>query len=480
MTGSLGRIVACTVMLGRYFSRRVLNVGPLRSWGARALLGLTLLAFVVGAAVVAYQFMRPVGSELSVWHYVFDLTSVSVTMLVLGIFMGLRLLLGGSASLLEFTDQLPVSHRERRGALLAFEAAALVLITAVLLAAMGIASTMILGPGGVLLASTPIATGIVVYLVVTIAHNGGDLLLAAVGLRRVRSTILMLLTFATLLWLNARMTSLVGAVSLPDAPGGRTFIGLNLMPWILHTHGAGAYVGVALLLIAVLALAAVLSAPDAHPSHHRFVNLVLPRRPSGPWTVHLAYALRNQHLWLGASLATALFAYLAGTDSLHPLWAAALLSFPGMYHYGNTRSLRILHPERGAWSIWGRMMVSQTAVVCAFMSLGLLVLALTRPELLPGSLEPSLGALAAVVFAVLVGSAFPAENDNPFSALLGSLVLAVILSFVGILTGLLQLPPSATVPLLAALAALAVLVSVWSIHFHETRSRHEVPQTLAV
>jgi len=478
--GSLTRVAACTGMLARYFSRRALALGPLRSWAARALILLTMVAFVVGAAVVAYQFMRPVGSELGVWRYVFDLTSVSVTMIVLGIFMALRLLVGGASAVRDFTAQLPVSHRERRGALLAFEATTLVLITAVLMAAMGIASTMILGPRGVLLATTPIVTGVVVYLVVTIAHNAGDLLLTLLGLRRVRSTVLLLATFAALLWLNARLVSLVGAVSLPDAPGGRALIGLNLMPWLLHTYGPWAYVLGAGGLVAVLALAAVLTAPNAHPSHHRFVNLALPVRTSGPWGVHLAYALRNQHLWLGVSLAAALFAYLAGTASVHPLWSAALLSFPGMYHYGNTRALRILHPERGPWSIWLRMVGCQTAVVGVFLAAGFGVLALARPELLAGSAEPLLGTVAAVVFAVLVGSAFPAENDNPFSALLGSLVLALILAFVGILTGLLQLPAAATVPLLAALAALAAVVSVWSIHVHETRSRHDVPQALAV
>ncbi len=478
MTGALRRTLLCARMLARYFSRRVLSVGPLRSTAARAVLVLVALAFVAGASVVAYGFMHPVGSDLAVWQYVFDLTSVSVTMMVLGIFMGLKLLLGGG--LIEFTSQLPVDHRERRGAVLAFEFGALAVVVGVMLAAMSIAATLILGPRGVLWATTPLATALVVYLALAIAHNLGDTLLAAIGLRRVRSTVLLLLTFGALLWLNARLTTLIGAVSLPGPGGDRALIGLNLLPWLLGRWGGAAYAVGTLLLISLLALVALLTAPNSHPGPHRFVNLPLPAAVRGPFAVHLGYALRNQHLWLGASLAVALFAFLAGSGPVHPLWAASLLSLPGMYHYGNTRALRVLHPERGAWGIWARMAAAQALVVVGFLAVGQAVLLLVSPGVpAADAVTPALGALAAVAFAVLVGCAFPAENDNPFSALMGTIVLAVILAFVGIVTGLLQLPAGATAPLLASLVALSVAVSVWSIHTHESRSRHEVRQALA-
>ncbi|MDO4719006.1 MAG: hypothetical protein Q4B08_15785, partial [Propionibacteriaceae bacterium] len=209
----------------------------------------------------------------------------------------------------------------------------------------------------------------------------------------------------------------------------------------------------------------------------RFVNVPQPGRARGPWLVHFAYAARNQHLWLSVSLTVAVFAYLSLARGLNPLWACLLLCFPAMYHYGNTRCLRLLHPERGSWRIWRYMILAQFAVVGAFLLAGIAVLAAWWPDAIASGLEPVAGVLGAVVCSVLVGSAFPAENDNPLSVLVGCLVLGICLAFVGVIAGLFNLPGGTGV-LIVALTVLAGASSVWFINSHERRSRYDLPQTV--
>lgn len=373
---AIHRVGTLTFMLARYFVRRVLNVGPLRSWGARAILALVLCGFVIGGAAIAVQFLRPLGTDMATWRYVYDISSVSIAMTALAVFLGLRLLVDGSQNLVEFTYQLPVSHRERRAAIFGFEIACVLAVTLVLASSMGVASLLILGTPGLALAMAPVVT-----------------------------------------------------------------------------------------------------APSAHTAIRRFVNVPQPGRARGPWLVHFAYAARNQHLWLSVSLTVAVFAYLSLARGLNPLWACLLLCFPAMYHYGNTRCLRLLHPERGSWRIWGYMILAQFAVVGAFLLAGIAVLAAWWPDAIASGLEPVAGVLGAVVCSVLVGSAFPAENDNPLSVLVGCLVLGICLAFVGVIAGLFNLPGRTGV-LIVALTVLAGASSVWFINSHERRSRYDLPQTV--
>lgn len=473
MTSSLQRISILSRMIATYVARRVLNVGPLRSWGTRALLALTIVFFVIGGAVVAHQFMSPVGKDQGIWLFVYDLSAISVTLLTLGVFLGLRVVFGGSSSFLRLTHQLPVTQQERRAAMLAFEAAVLALILLVLLAAMSIAVALILGPSAIWLASTPLLTAVVVYLAISLVVNGAERLLGLLGLRRARSAVLLLLIFGVIIWFNSLVPTLVVTASNTEPGAHRTFFWVNLMPWVLDAGGPLALAATAAALIGGLAPLVLLTAPSSPEATRRFINVRLPRRIPALWSAHLAYALRNGHLWLGVSLGTALFVFLTLNGSLQPLWAGALLVLPGMYHYGNTRGLRAIHPEGSPLLTYVRIVGSQAAVVSAFLVLLSVTLSIVRPELLPGIASPITGVLGGVVFSVLIGCVFPAEHDNPFSILIGGLVLGICLGFVGILTGLLNLPASVLPPVLLALTVVAVVISITALSTNESRSRHE-------
>lgn len=470
MTASLRRSWIISGMFGRYLTRRVLSIGPLRSSGARVLLLLTILVFAGGGAVIAYQFMRPAGDDIAMWAYVHDLSTISVVMLTTGIFLGLRLILGSSQSFLALTNQLPVTHHERRAAMMGFEIVALAAVIALLMMGMTSATLLILGWPGVWLATTPFLTALTCYLLLSILHNLGDRLLAGIGMVRARQTTLLLLVFTGLLMFNSQVPRLVSSISYLDEQ--RALLWVNVFPWSLSVFGPMALLAAALLLPALWLLALV-TAPVSPPSNTRFTNIALPWRPRGAWGLHLAYSLRNGQLWVGLALCLALYVYLLASETVNPLWSGVLLIVPGMYHYGNTRGARALCPERSAGMIWLRILGAELAVIGTVLLVLVSATAALKPTLLSGTTTPTLAVLGTCVLSVLVGCAFPAENDNPFSILLGVLVVCLCVGFVGIITGLLQLPSAATTPLLIVLHIVAAAASILAIHTNESRTRHE-------
>lgn len=471
MRASLRRSWIISGMFGRYVARRVLSIGPLRSAGARVLLLLALLTFTGGGAVIAYQFMRPAGGDLAMWAYVHDLSTISLAMLTTGAFLGLRLILGSSESFLALTYQLPVTHHERRAAMMGFEIVSLAALITLLMAGMTSATLMILGWPGVWLATTPFLTALTCYLLLSILHNLGDRLLAGIGMVRTRQTTLLLLVFTGLLVFSSQVPELVSSISYVDAEQ-RALLWVNVFPWLVSTFGPAPLL-IAVLLLPALWLLALMTAPVSPPVNTRFTNVALPWRPRGAWGLHLAYSLRNGQLWLGVALCLALFVYLLASEALNPLWSAVLLVVPGMYHYGNTRGARASCPEGSAVAIWLRILGSEFAVLGSALLALTAVTALLKPALLSGALTPVLGVLGAALFSVLVGCAFPAENDNPFSVLLGVLVVCLCLGFVGIVTGLLRLPGIVTIPLLVVLHLVAAAASVLAIYTNESRTRYE-------
>ena len=471
---NLRRVGILTWVLIQYFIRRILHTGPLRKPGVRIILMLALISFIVGAAAIAMQFMLPIGSDLQIWQYIYDISSVSVTITVISIFLGMRLLIDGSRDLFLFTYQLPVSHKERRTAIFCFEAACVIAVTLVLLAAMSTATLFILGVSGLALAMTPIITAILVYFTCAIVYNLGDILLGWLGFKRTRSMLLLLTLFTIILWINSQTMSFIIGISPPG--DDRSFIGFNLIAWNLNSCGVFCFVVSSVVLIAIFGFLALLTAPNSHPVIQRFVNTPQPKSIRGPWKVHLAYAMRNQQLWLAISLMIAVFYYLGFSRDIHPLWSCLVLCFPAMYQYGNTRCLRVLHPEGGAARIWFLMISAQFLTVGGIFALGSIVLMAWQPVLIMTSFEPLTGLLSAVTCSVLIGTAFPSEKDNPISTLFGCLVLGICLAFLGVTAGLLRFPVDTEI-LLAAIAVLAAILTVWFIDTNEKRERHEVSET---
>jgi uncharacterized membrane protein YqjE len=84
-----------------------------------------------------------------------------------------------------------------------------------------------------------------------------------------------------------------------------------------------------------------------------------------------------------------------------------------------------------------------------------------------------LGCVSTIMVGTLVGVAFPPEKDNPFSVFVGLTILIVIMSIIGIMVGVLNLPRPAMWGLLIFAHLFIMVCAIFGIQELEKKRRYE-------
>jgi hypothetical protein len=228
------------------------------------------------------------------------------------------------------------------------------------------------------------------------------------------------------------------------------------------------------LLTVVLTTIALLLTPDRHVRQARYLNILTGSwlsRVLGPYDRCL---LRNSQTAMGATMAIALFVYLALNPAVNPMWSFAVLSLGGLYQFTATQPLRLLPgAATSPWRVYGRMVKAQVVLLVVFMLPALWTLAVIDPQTVVQSVPALLGCFGGAVMTTCISIVFPAEKDNPFSVFLGLSVVSIIFALAAIGLGMLSLPQWAVVTCLVGASALSVWYAVQGIRTSESRRRNE-------
>lgn len=461
-------------MLLRFFGRRVLRVGVLRSTAVRVVAAILVVAILVTCSVAAYAFLRPVAGEDRTWQLLFQVATVSALLWVQIGFLVVKTLFLNAGGLLEITYHLPLTNRERAAAFMVYEAVMCSIVAGAGFFAISVAAVALLGPAVVprLLESIvfPVLLG---YLVLTALYLVLARLCRALGLRRIENVALILVLFALLLAYTTRLPLLTTQATSFYLDGEERFVAVAVLPWISAHAGTWVMLLVAFTVAAALVVLNLALTPNQPTRTSRFVNL----RP-GPLGRFVDpygwFLLRSTQTGLAASVAWALFAYLLITSRANPLWALCVASMGGLYQFAATAPLRTLPGRRrSAWGIYAALLRAQAVLLCACFVPAVLIVIATGAADARGIVFAVLGAAGGAVLAVCIGIVFPAENDNPFSVFIGLTLTGAMIAVIGIALGVLQLPKAAVAGCLVAAMALFVWYSVEGIRASESRRRHE-------
>lgn len=461
-------------MLLRFFSRRVLRVGVLRSGPVRAvaLVGVALL--LATCAVAAYVFLAPLAGDERAWDLLFTVSTVSALLWVQVGFLLVKVLFLNAGGLLRLSHQLPVTHRERAAAFLLYEAAMTGLVAGAGFFAVATASVVLLGPAGLLrLLEALVLPMLLAYLLLTVVHLGLARACSALGLRRLQGVVLVLVLFGLLLGYTALMPRLTAEATAVYLHGVRDVTPLTVLPWLHREAGPAGMLAAAAAAAALLAVLALALSPREPAPSRRFAAVRLGRLgrhvDAGTW-----FVLRSTQTWLAATVAVVLYAYLAVTGTGNPVWALGVASMSGLYQFAATRPLRTLPgARRTPAQVYAGLLRSQCVALAALVVPGA-VLAVAAGLAGPAAAATAaLGCLSGALVTVGIGIVFPAENDNPFSVFIGLGLTAALLAVVGLGLGLLHLPRPASAAVVVAVAALFVWYGVQGIRIDESRRRHE-------
>lgn len=471
----LSHSLALARVLLLFFSRRVLRIGVLRSGPVRAMAVLAGAVLAASCVTAAYVFLKPMGSEASVWRLLFDVTTVSMVLWIQIAFLFVKTLFLNADAMLDLSFQLPLTNRERAVAFLIYESVAVGLVACVGCMALSVASLLVLGPGALpMVFEAIVMPAVLIYLVLNLAYVLLGRLLVAVGLRKVQGPALILIMFATLIAYLPHVASLTGRVAGAYLDDQDRFVWLNALAWVSRHHGPVPVVLGFLLAAGVLGALALRLAPSDHVRHSRFVKVPVAKRARrfiGPYDLCL---VRSTQTGLAVALALAVVCWLFVSGGPNPVWGLAILSTAGLYQFAATLPLRALALGMApAWQTYVLLVKAQLVLLAVFLVPVLALTWATSAYPLGGTLSAVAGCASGVIVTTFIGIAFPAENDNPFSVFVG-------LSFVGCATGLLalglgilQVPPSVATG--AAVLMIAVLgwYSVLGIQSFESRRRHE-------
>lgn len=468
----LAHVATLVRMFFVYFFRRVLSYGPLKNPGAR--LGLTALVIVTGAGMFlgAYQFLEGLLKPDSL-PLLARLSSVSTVFWTLVIFLFIKILFMKSDKLLQFTLQLPTGHRERTAALMVYEAGMVLSAITVLFLPLSSALLALLGLSSLpYLASGLAIPAIITYLLASVLYNLTMMLMLRVGLGRQAHLFTAVLVALAIFVYNSYFPTFVQKISADYFKSVVANHYADVFTYILSRWGQGVmwlgFLGCAGVLLALV----VVSSPRRYPEVHKFTRTSIPWPQLAVWP-YLTALIRRWESWVtvGVAYACIVMLFFRGDDGTF-LYGLGLLVTQGIYAFSATDSLRRLPGyHRGAGSEVGLLLSAQLIqFVVAALPVALL-LALRPGELLfAGKVVLACG--SAIILTTLVGIIFPHDRDNPFAAFVSYGVCVLMITAVGIMVSVLQLPLPALWVAVFIVHGLAVMYSVIGVRVLQRKARH--------
>lgn len=467
------KILIVAKLFVRYFARKVLSVGILKSRLARAMLGLSSVTGITLLSAIAtsvFQDMIPGKREL---FLVMQVSTAAVVFWTFIVFIFVKILFAKSDQLVRYTMLLPVSHRERSAALALYEFAMVGLSVGVLFLPIAIASLVKLGPEAIPSMLTGIfMTTVSAYLALSVLHNLVALSLEAFGRSRLVHVVTLSLMAVVTLWYNGASLTLIHDMSSDYLQGGVGFHLVNLFPFLSERVGWPVAAAAFLTLCAVLAVLAALTSPSAFPLVRRFLRVPVPFTAWPLWPMITAITRRSEW-WIAVVVAyvCAIMLWLDGGTSF--VFAALILLSQCIYIYAAANRLRLMPGyRRSASNEVAQMLVGQTIVV-AVHAIPISLLTAVRPQALDDLRTVGIALVSGVILTTLIAIVFVAENDSPLVVFTGYAVCIGTLVSIGAMVGLLQVPGPWLWFAAACAQVLAVVYSVAGMKQIKRRKRLE-------
>ncbi|MEV6429490.1 hypothetical protein [Nocardia sp. NPDC051463] len=462
-------------MLLRYFARRVLHIGALRSGFATFLAGAGVvvpIAIFVGAV---YIFLDSLSMDDEAWSLLFTMAAIAVVLWAQIAFLIVKTLFSNAQGMLALSFRLPLTNRERAAGFLICEAAMIAAVTGILSAGLVGASILLRGPAVVpRLLEAIVFPAVLTYLVLGVVYQLMAAALARLPLRRIGGPVMIVAMFALLLGYATQLGSITSQVSRAYLDHTDPLVWVGILGWLSRSDGFAVMLGAFLTIAGALTVIMIRLTPHQHVNASRYLNCSLELRVLGRLNPYDRALIRSAQTWLAAWVALATFTFLCINPVVNPLWGFVVLTVGGFYQFAATLPLRMMvGGPASPWAIYGRLIKAHIVVFAIFLVPGTIIAGLVNIDHVVESPLPIVGCVGSVLLVQWVGVAFPAEDDNPFSVLVGRTVAIAVLGTVGITVAVLRLP--LTVIVVGAVLVVCALVrnTVEGIRVDESRRRHE-------
>ena len=479
MTGRLHdgivRFTVVLVLLKTFFQRTLIQYGALRSRMIRWTLMTSGVIWMAFSCVVAYFFLRPLGTDRSKWTMMLDLSWASTVPWVIGVFLLVKMMFSKADGALRIVSCLPVTGMLRGLAIKASEICVVLVVVAVSVLAVFVSLLLSTGVDAIGLACLHLLLpALLLYSLLGLAWDLVGRVMHMLGLPQFASVTAICVLAAMLVGYAMLVPSLVMDIQ------EHWLVGDDAVLWITVIGDLGARIDGMPAGFCVMALLLVISSMDlvASPPRYReqadFLPIRCPAAGYGDIAMFAAYVLRFRDTFLETILAAALTIMLCmqGNPGFAAL-SVCVVVFTGLSQFANGGvAVWSLHRGTSAYT-YLCMICSQLVIyILLWLVMNLLTLPWGGPTMF-GFLCSFAGVISVTVICTMLGIVFPMTKYNPLTAIVGLGAFALAGTFSLFAIGLLDLNGPILVIIIVSVLAMMVLYSILGIHTHQRRVRYE-------
>jgi len=428
-------------LISLYFTRKVFNIGPLKSKAFRFLLLFVLAAIIGMFTFLVFLFFKDIGNTKFEVQLILKVYGMTISFWTLIIFLFVKILFMKSNNFLKMTTTLPVSMNERNTALLIFETLISIVVITLLSSAIVLALLLVHGMQFIfLLFSTIYFSSIITYLGLQLMDKILVFFLNLLNLNYLKDIFTIFLFSGLFFVLYKEANSVIESiVSTYLGEQGPEFHILTIWPMLFDQFGFGLVLMLFVLLFLLLCFSIIKIPDTGYMSVQNYLKIEISKSFNNLLGSYVYSILRKKDTisYIGVSYVIFIFLYIDQKEE-YILYSLFPLAFNGIYQYVNTNSVRKLWWKTnytvlkdylllvGSQFFYIFLIAIPPLVTILFFKISVDLLAI-----------PSL--LLAVFLFTLMGILFPPYDDNPFSVIT-SLIIIFTISIVLLLgLGILQL-----------------------------------------
>lgn len=418
-------------LLNTFIQRNVFNIGVLKNKVFRYAIMLGVAALIMLAAFLLFAFFDMNDSSISQTTIVIDIYSITTMMWTFVIFLFMKILFMKKDSFLMFTQQLPITKRERNVAVLLFEL--LISITIITIISSSLVFALIYKYKFIFigrLICNIFLSSILYYLILECIYSLINSVLCFFKLGKVRNVcIYCMLTIVFVVMYKIVYPEIVDSLLFQYADGKTTSIVL-IYSYIMENTN------ILLTLISFVAITAILSIVILSLKNDDFIStskyFKLSNKQSTNISLLKAYLLnftRGIDTYNYLIISIFIYCLLTFTKVQNAIYSVLILSINGIYFYIQTDKLRFITFQKNYSVVKDYIYLIVSQIIYISVVAGFMVIVST---VINGQFTPNLIIFFAIILSVimftLIGIIIPPKRENPFTVMIGFVVIFILLA----------------------------------------------------
>lgn len=432
-----------------FFVRQVLSIGILKEKLFRAIALLVTTAFVIGATIFLYYIFDEtlVVENLDLMLFIIRMQGLNIVVWTAIIFLFLKLLFLRKGSFLKMTFQLPITMKERSASLLLFELNTAMAV--VILVSISHTFAILLRTHfsyALLLICAVIFTSLAFYLILQLLYVLISYCLKLLKLEKLRLFFVILIFTGILYLLYQDITESV--LSSNDFSSITHWSQLFITLYEQYNFILSFLIFIFLFIVSTVAIVLIPNHSYIDENLYFKIKGKPIKRNFNLFNVYFMQVFRRIENYATVGMTYLFFIFLLITNITHPLNVLFLNITSGIYIYIQTDKIRMLHfkLQYSALKDYCCLIVSQMSYIIITslpILFGYLMFNLNEISILflRDIVTIYFNVLLGIILTTMIGILFPAKKENPFSPIVGTVIVVIMMVSMVLILQFLQLEP---------------------------------------